>query len=291
MSLVLARIQVGRFSWDWSRTCVVGILNVTPDSFYDGGRYQLAEDAVEHGLCLAAQGVDLLDVGGESTRPGAEPVSVDEELGRVVPVVAELSRRSELAISIDTMKAEVARAVVQAGACCINDVSGLRLDESMAAAAAETGALLVVGHMRGAPATMNDEIHFEDVVREVTEELRESVRRAVRAGVRADRIVVDPGLGFGKRPEHSLALLRSVGQLREALGYPVMVGPSRKGFIGTVTGKPPADRLMGSASAVAAAIVAGADAVRVHDPGELLPAIQVADAIRGRRPGTAMEGR
>jgi dihydropteroate synthase len=289
MSLVLAPIQVHRFSWDWTRTCVVGIVNVTPDSFYDGGRYQLTEAAVEHGLRLAAQGADLLDVGGESTRPGAEPVSADEEQARVLPVIAELARRSQLALSIDTIKAEVARAAVQAGASCINDVSGLRLDEGMAAVAAETGALLVLGHLRGTPATMNEQIQFVEVVREVIEELRESVRRAVRAGVTPDRIMVDPGLGFGKRPEHSLLLLRNVGQLREELGYPVMVGPSRKGFIGAVTGKPVEERLMGSASAVAAAIVAGADAVRVHDPGELLPAIKVADAIRGRRPGTGAE--
>jgi dihydropteroate synthase len=291
MSLVLAPIQVHRFSWDWTRTCVVGIVNVTPDSFYDGGRYQLAETAVDHGLRLAAQGADLIDVGGESTRPGAEPVSADEERARVLPVIGELARRSEVALSVDTVKAEVARAAVQAGASCINDVSGLRLDEGMAAVAAETGALLVLGHLRGTPATMNEQVEFADVVREVIEELRESVRRAVRAGVAPDRILVDPGLGFGKRPEHSLLLLRSVGQLREALGYPVMVGPSRKGFIGAVTGKPVEERLMGSASAVAAAIVAGADAVRVHDPGELLPAIKVADAIRGRRPGAGAEAR
>ncbi len=284
MSLVLAPTQIGPLSWDWSRTLIVGIVNVTPDSFYDGGRYQHAEAAVAHGLELVRHGADLLDIGGESSRPGAEPVPAAVELARVLPVVSELARSCPVPLSIDTMKAEVARAAVHAGACCINDVSGLRLDEAMAATAAELETLVVIGHMRGTPATMNQDIRFTDVVQEVTDELRESVRRAVRAGVRPERIMVDPGLGFGKRPEHSLSLLRAAGQIREALGYPLMVGPSRKGFIGSVTGLPVEERLIGSCSAVAAAIVAGADSVRVHDPGELLPAIQVADAIRGRRP-------
>ncbi len=290
MGLVLPPIEVGRFSWDWSRTCVFGVLNATPDSFSGDGHVSV-EEAVGHGVLLAQQGADVIDVGGESTRPGAEPVPVEEELRRVLPVIAGLAARSEAPISIDTYKAQVAREAMAAGASIINDVSGLGLDEAMAAAAAETGALLVLGHLRGRPQTMNDGVHFEDVIREVADELRASVRRAVQAGVAADRIWVDPGLGFGKQPEHSLTLLRHLGALREEVGYPLLVGPSRKGFIGAVTGAPVGERLTGTCAAVAAAVVAGADAVRVHDVAELAPAIRLADAIRDRRPWAARGAR
>jgi dihydropteroate synthase len=284
MGPVLTAFEAGRLRWDYSRTCVFGVVNVTPDSFYDGGRFADPARAVEHGLALAAQGADVLDVGGESTRPGSTPVSAEEELGRVLPVIEALVQRTATAISIDTYKARVARAAVAAGASVINDVSGLLLDAEMAEAAAESEALVVLGHLRGQPATMLEEVRFADVVAEVADELRDSVRRAVRAGVRADRIWIDPGIGFGKTAEQSLALLRAVGRLRDDVGYPVLVGPSRKSFIGSVTGQPAGERLMGTCAAVAAVVVAGADAVRVHDVGELAPAVRVADAIRDRRP-------
>lgn len=283
MSLVMAAIEVGRFRWDFSRTCIFGVVNVTPDSFYDGGRHADPEQAVVHGLALAEQGADVLDVGGESTRQGSTPVPEEVEAARVVPVIRALAERSRAAISVDTYKASVARAAVEAGASIINDVSGLRLDPELASTAAELEALLVLGHLRGQPATMQEGISFSDVVAEVADELRDSVRRAVAAGVRADRLWVDPGIGFGKTPEQSLALLRATGRLREELGYPILVGPSRKSFIGAVTGEPVGERLLGTCAAVAAVVVAGADAVRVHDVAELRPAVLVADAIRDRR--------
>ena len=278
MTMILAPAKLGDAPWDWTRTCVFGVVNVTPDSFYDGGRHADTASAVEHGLTLAEQGADVLDVGGESTRPGSTPVSTGEELARVIPVIEQLAPRAP--VSIDTYKASVAREAVAAGASIINDISGLRLDARMAETVAETGATVLIGHLRGQPATMQNGIRFLDVVREVADALRESVRHAVRAGVQADRIWIDPGIGFGKTSEQSLALMRATAQLRDAVGYPILVGPSRKSFIGAVTGEPPDERLMGTCAAVAAVVLAGADGVRIHDVAEITPAIKVADAIR-----------
>jgi dihydropteroate synthase len=277
---VLAPVEIGSLTWTWSRTLVLGIVNVTPDSFSDGGWYFDADRAVEHGATLARAGADIVDVGGESTRPGSEPVGVEEELARVLPVVERLAHLGAAQISIDTVKARVAREAVRAGATVINDVSGGGLDPEILGVAAETGAVLVLGHLRGEPRAMQRDIHFEDVVREVEMELRARVHAALAAGVESSRIFVDPGLGFGKTSEQSVALLRATGRLREGLGYPVLVGPSRKSFIGEITGQPPAERLMGTSAAVAAAVISGVDAVRVHDVEELVPAIRVADAIR-----------
>lgn len=285
MPTILAPVPLGDRLWDWSRTCVFGVVNVTPDSFYDGGRHGESAQAVEHGLALVEAGADVVDVGGESTRPGSSPVSVSEELARVLPVIEGLvAAGCSAPISVDTYKASVAREAVAAGARVINDVSGLRLDRGMAEAVAETGATVILGHLRGEPATMQAGIHFRDVVREVADELRDSVREAVRGGVSAERIWIDPGIGFGKTAEQSLALLRAAGRVREAVGYPIMVGPSRKSFIGAVTGEPAERRLMGTCAAVAAVVLAGADAVRVHDVAELAPAVRVADAIRRGAP-------
>ena len=286
MALILPPMQLGSLAWDWSRTCIFGVVNITPDSFYDGGRCFSAEAAIEHGLTLASQKADVLDIGGESTRPGADPLPAEEELLRVLPVISGLARRCNIPISVDTYKARVAREAIAAGACIINDISGLHLDPDMPHVVAETGAVVVLGHLRGAPATMQRNIHFTDVVSEVVNELRSSVRKAISAGVQPDRIWLDPGIGFGKTADQSLALLRSAGRLREELGYPIMVGPSRKSFIGEVTGQPPEERLMGTCAAVAAVVVAGADGVRIHDVGQMVSAIRVADAIRGR-PGYA----
>jgi dihydropteroate synthase len=278
-----APVPLGDTVWDFSRTCVVGVINVTPDSFYDGGRYAETATAVEHGLALAEQGANVLDVGGESTRPGSTPVPAEEELARVLPVVEGLAEACRVPISVDTYKAEVARRAVEAGASIVNDISGLGIDAEMARTVAEIGATVVLGHLRGLPETMQEDVGFTDVVREVADDLRGSIRRAVTAGVDAARIWVDPGIGFGKTAEQSLQLLRAAGRLREELGYPVLIGPSRKSFIGAVTGQPPEDRLMGTCAAVAAVVLAGADAVRIHNVGELAPAILVADAIkRGR---------
>lgn len=276
-------MPLGQSHWDFRKTCIFGVVNVTPDSFSDGGAFFDTERAVVHGQALAEQGAHVLDVGGESTRPGADVVPADEELGRVIPVIEQLVRTTESVLSIDTYKACVAREAVRAGASVINDISGMELDPGMPEAMAETGASVVLGHLRGEPATMNRNIAFVDVVSEVTDELRARVRRAIQAGVAAERIWVDPGIGFGKSADQSLELLRATGRLREALGYPVLVGPSRKSFIGAVTGEPADRRLMGTASSAAAAIVAGADGVRLHDVGLLASAVRVADAIRRGR--------
>ena len=279
MPLLLPPVSLGPRTWTWQRTCVFGVVNVTPDSFFDGGRYAETSQAVEHALALDAAGADVLDVGGESTRPGSAPVSAEQELDRVMPVIEGIRARTDTPVSIDTQKADVARHAVGGGASIINDISGLA-DEPMVSLVADSGAPVIVGHLRGRPATMQRDIAFDDVVAEVIDELRLTVRRAVFGGVKAEQIWVDPGIGFGKTAEQSLALLNATGRIRDELGYPVLVGPSRKSFIGSVTGQPPDERLMGTCGSVCAAIALGADAVRVHDVDELMPAIRVADAIR-----------
>jgi dihydropteroate synthase len=261
------------------RTLVMGIVNVTPDSFTDGGMYLTTDDAVRHGARLVDEGADVLDVGGESTRPGAEPVDVDEELRRVIPVIEGLTEMQQTTpISIDTRKPEVARAALEAGARIVNDVTAGR-DGAMLEAVADTGAGIVLMHMLGEPQTMQDDPRYDDVVAEVNEFLRERIEAAVFAGIAEERVCVDPGIGFGKNVEHNLALLRSVSALR-LLGAAVMVGASRKRFIGVLTGsEDPADRLEGSLAAAVLAASLGADVVRGHDVAPTVRALRVADAI------------
>jgi dihydropteroate synthase len=261
------------------RTLVMGIVNVTPDSFADGGMYLTTDDAVRHGARLVDEGADVLDVGGESTRPGAEPVDIDEELHRVIPVIEGLTEVQQTTpISIDTRKPEVARAALEAGARIVNDVTAGR-DRAMLEAVADTGAGIVLMHMLGEPQTMQDDPRYDDVVAEVHEFLRERIEAAVFAGIAEERVCVDPGIGFGKNVEHNLALLRSVSALR-LLGAAVMVGASRKRFIGVLTGaEDPADRLEGSLAAAVLAASLGADVVRVHDVAPTVRALRVADAI------------
>ncbi len=280
MPTVFAPGKLGPLEWKWNKTCIFGVVNVTPDSFFDGGKYFDTETAIEHGLRLALKGADVLDVGGESTRPHSEPVPEEEELKRVIPVIQGIASRSKVPISIDTYKSRVAREAVLAGAGIINDISGMLLDEKMAEVAAETDASLVIGHLRGKPASMQENISFKDVVTEVIEELKLGVRRAVIAGVKADRIWIDPCIGFGKTAEQSLELLRETQRVREEIGYPLLIGPSRKSFISAVTGEPPEERFVGTCAAVCAAIAKGADGIRIHDVAEMMPAIRVADAIR-----------
>ncbi|HTO70771.1 MAG TPA: dihydropteroate synthase [Myxococcota bacterium] len=258
---------------------MVGIVNATPDSFYDGGRFASTEAALEHGLALAAEGADWLDVGGESTRPGALEVPVAEELARVLPVVEGLAKHCALPISIDTRRAEVAEKALERGASIVNAVAGLR-DARLADVAAAHGAALVLNHMRGEPATMQRAPGYTDVVREVAEELRADAARAERAGVPRERIWLDPGIGFGKRARrHSVVL---IARLRElvALGHPVLVGPSRKSFLGALTGAGVGDRLPGSLAAAVACVLAGARALRMHDVAAARQAVDVAAAIR-----------
>ena len=261
-----------------SRTLVMGVINVTPDSFSDGGRYLDHEAAVAHGLELARDGADVLDVGGESTRPGSDPVSPQEELDRVLPVVKRLAAETQLPISIDTRRAEVARAAVDAGAAIVNDVSAGR-DPDMFAAVRESGAGLVLMHMHGEPKTMQEEPLDRDVVRIVREALAERASAAEGEGVPRDRLAIDPGLGFGKTAEGSLRLMREVDALLD-LGLPVVVGPSRKSFIGKALDDLPVDeRLEGTAGAVAYLASRGAHVIRVHDVREMVRVVRVVDAI------------
>ena len=241
----------------------MGIVNVTPDSFSDGGMFRAPEAAIEHGLALAAAGADILDIGGESTRPGADPVSAGEEMDRVLPVVEGLAARTGVALSIDTTKLEVARAALTAGASIVNDVSALRFSPGIAELAAETGAGLVLMHMRGEPRTMQRDPRYDDLLAEVGGHLREAARRAEAAGVDRRSIVVDPGIGFGKTPRDSWRLL--TGLLALAPGYPVLVGHSRKSFLDPEARRPPGDRLPQSLAAGLLAALNGAAILRVHD--------------------------
>lgn len=257
----------------------MGILNVTPDSFADGGRYASAAEAVSAGRRMVDDGAAILDVGGESTRPGSEPVPEDEELRRVVPVIEGLVAAGVgVPISVDTRRSGVARAALAAGACIVNDVSGAR-DPGMFEVVAEAGAGLVLMHMRGEPGTMQDDPTYADVVAEVRAYLAERVEAAIFAGVGAERIAVDPGIGFGKTLEHNLALLRDLRTLAD-LRCPVVVGPSRKRFVGALLDDAPVeDRLEGTAGAVAWLAAVGADVVRVHDVREMVRVARVVDAI------------
>ncbi len=256
---------------------LVGILNVTPDSFSDGGRFTELAAAMTQADKLKADGCQLLDVGGESTRPGAAPVSVAEEIGRVVPVVEALVRRGLGPVSVDTRKAEVARAALAAGAAVINDVSGLGFDAGLAAVVAEAGAGLVVMHMRGTPDTMDDLARYDHVAAEVAGELGRAAARAADAGIERERIVVDPGFGFAKTAQQSFRLLDELATIVR-LGYPVLVGPSRKRFLGAATGRPADDRDRATAVACAIAWERGARLFRVHEAALAREALAIARA-------------
>jgi dihydropteroate synthase len=270
------------------RTLVMGVLNVTPDSFSGDGLLTgpgWLDRVVELGRRMVQEGADLLDVGGESTRPGADPVPLDEELRRVVPAVEALRAAVEVPISVDTTKAEVARRALRAGADLVNDISALRFDPEMARVVAEAGCGVVLMHMKGTPKDMQADPRYEDVVAEVRDFLAERLRWAEQQGISRDRVVLDPGFGFGKRPEHNLALVRNLRVFRE-LGCPVLLGPSRKSTIGVVLGGlPPADRVEGTAAVVALAVAYGVDVVRVHDVRVMARVVRMADAVvRGWKP-------
>jgi dihydropteroate synthase len=260
------------------RTLVMGVLNVTPDSFADGGRFFLRERAVEHGLDMARDGADIVDVGGESTRPFSEPISPRMEMDRVIPVVEALASGLDIPISIDTTKAEVARAAVAAGASMINDVSALRFDEGLAGVAAESGAALLLMHMKGKPRDMQKHPHYEDLIGEITAFLEAAVGRAVSAGVERDRILIDPGIGFGKTVDHNLRIIRDLAGFSR-LGLPLVLGCSRKAFIGRILDKEPDDRDPGTIAAVAAGVLNGAHIVRVHNVPMTVDAVRIVDAV------------
>ena len=259
------------------QTRIMGILNVTPDSFSDGGRFSDAEEAVAHGVRMAEAGADIIDVGGESTRPGSASVTVGEEIGRVVPVIRELRNKINIPISIDTSKPEVAGAALEAGAGIINDVTGLA-DDNMAKLAAEKGVPVIIMHMQGSPRTMQDEPDYDDVVDDIMDYFRERIAIAEEHGIARARMIIDPGIGFGKTVEHNLEILRRLVEFK-VLRLPIMVAPSRKSFVGKLQGTEADGRLEGSLAAAVASAMNGADIVRVHDVRETRLALQIADAI------------
>jgi dihydropteroate synthase len=272
-------LRCGRFDVVLDRPRIMGILNVTPDSFSDGNRFATPRLAAEHGVRLVAEGADLLDVGGESTRPGAAPVDVDEELRRVLPVVEMLSDLVHVPISVDTSKPEVMAAVVAAGASMINDVRALQAPGALEVVAALDVAVCLM-HMQGTPATMQEDPHYDDVVADVVGFLGDRLAACHRAGIDEHRIAVDPGIGFGKTLDHNLALLRAIPEL-EALGRPVLIGVSRKGLIGALTGRSIAERTPGSVTAATLAAQRGAAIVRVHDVAATRDALAVLAAFTG----------
>jgi dihydropteroate synthase len=260
---------------------VMGVLNVTPDSFSDGGRHLDPAVAVERALAMVAEGAAIVDVGGESTRPGAEAVDVEEEIRRVVPVIEALAPRIGVPISVDTSKPAVIRAATRAGARLVNDVRGLRLPGALEAAA-ESGAAVCLMHMQGEPGRMQLDPRYVDVVAEVREFLAARLAACRAAGIPRERICVDPGIGFGKSPAHNLALLRHLGELAEP-GIPVLVGVSRKSLVGMITGRPTGERLAGSVAFAALAVAGGASIVRAHDVAATVDAVKVAHAWQAAR--------
>jgi len=263
---------------DLSFPCIMGVVNVTPDSFSDGGRFFAAEDALAQGLNVVREGAALVDIGGESTRPGADAVSEAEELRRVLPVVEALAGRVGVPISVDTMKAEVARRALAGGAALINDVSALRFDPGMVDVIAEAGCPICLMHMHGAPKTMQEDPHYDDVVDEVLRFLEERMAFALACGLREDQLMIDPGIGFGKTVAHNLALLRDL-QRFTALGRPVVLGASRKRFLGAILGAEPAARTIGTVATTVVGLLAGAHVFRVHDVKPNFEALRVGLAV------------
>ena len=260
------------------RTRIMGILNVTPDSFSDGGRFLDPRKAVRRGRRLLREGADIIDVGGESTRPGARAVSAREEIRRVVPVIERLAKHGPL-VSIDTSKSSVARAAFRAGARMLNDVAALRGDSHIARVAAQAEVPVILMHRRGSPRTMQKNPRYRDIVRDIAGFLRSAVKRAWRAGVSRDRIILDPGIGFGKTPEHNLEILRRLGELR-SLGFPLAIGTSRKSFLGHWLGKSVNERVFGTGATVAVSILRGADLVRVHDVRAMADVVRMTDLLK-----------
>jgi dihydropteroate synthase len=261
------------------RVLVMGVLNVTPDSFYDGGRYAPADVAVARGLQMVEEGADIVDIGGESSRPGAKPVSLDEELERVIPITRRIRQESDVLLSVDTTKASVAEEALTAGASMINDVSALRFDERMIKIIAKRGAFVILMHMLGIPETMQRSPHYNDVVGEITAFLSDRMAVAIRGGISPKRILIDPGIGFGKRLEDNLNILRSLDRFRE-LGSPVVIGLSRKSFLGRILNVPVEERLAGTIAANAIAVINGADVLRVHDIKQGRQTADVASRLR-----------
>lgn len=261
------------------RTLLMGILNVTPDSFSDGGLFFDKEKAITHGLNLVEQGADIIDIGGESTRPGSKPLGLEEELRRVIPVIESLAKRIEVPISIDTYKSAVAKRAIEAGAEIINDISGLHFDPALAQVAAKENVPIILMHIRGTPETMQKDIHYESLFSEIIQYLKESIQKAESEGVDPQKIIIDPGIGFGKTVEDNLLIIKNLNEFR-VLGKPILLGTSRKSFIGKILNAEPKDRLEGTLSSISIGILNGAHIIRSHDVLQTKRAIAIADAIR-----------
>lgn len=274
------RLSWSNFGLDFDkRTHVMGILNITPDSFSDGGRYFEPKRAVEHGLQMARDGADIIDVGGESTKPYAERLSCSQEMDRVIPVIEALARELSIPISIDTYKSEVAQEGLKAGASIINDISALRFDPNMAPVAARHDVPLILMHMKGTPENMQQNPHYRDLISEISQFLKDAIDRSVKAGVREELIIVDPGIGFGKTFDHNLEIIKKLGQFK-SLGRPLLLGTSNKAFIGHILDKGVDERDTGSMASVAAGVMNGAQMVRVHNVKMGVETVKVIDAIR-----------
>ena len=265
----------------WKRTHMMGVLNLTPDSFSDGGLFVDPDVAVNYALKMEAEGADIIDIGGESTRPGADRLPLNEELSRVMPVIERLIDQIKIPISIDTYKSEVARKALEAGVHMVNDISGLRFDSKMSQTAAQFGVPVVVMHIKGEPKNMQVNPSYSDLMGELYNYLEQSKEIAVNAQLPADQVVVDPGIGFGKRLMDNYEILRRLSELK-GLGCPILVGPSRKSFIGNILNLPTDERLEGTAAAVTCAILNGADIVRVHDVKEMNRVVRIADLVCGK---------
>ena len=260
------------------RTYLMGIVNITPDSFSDGGLYMDSDKAISHGIELASEGADIIDIGGESTRPGSKPLPPDEELRRVIPVIEGLSARVDIPISIDTYKSTIAERAIEAGVEMINDISGLRFDPRMADIAAKRAVPVVLMHIKGTPEVMQLDVHYDCLVTEIMEYLEGSIEIAEGAGIDPRQIIIDPGIGFGKSAEDNLKIIRHLAELK-SLGKPILLGPSRKSFIGKILNAPIDQRVEGTLASISAAIINGANILRVHDIGPAKKAAQMVDAI------------
>jgi len=276
------KIQCGSNILDLtSRTHIMGILNITPDSFSDGGKFLQPGQAIEHGLRMVEEGVDIIDIGAESTRPGAEPVSVEEELRRLLPVLEGLLKRVDIPISIDTYKASVAETVLKTGASMINDISGLRFDNRMKDVVAKYQVPIIIMHIKGEPRNMQQNPYYDDLIGEIYEYLAASIHLAVKTGIARNNIIIDPGIGFGKRLQDNFEILKRLSEF-QGLGCPILIGPSRKSFIGKVLDLSPDQRLEGTLAAVTIGIQNGAHIVRVHDVKQVSRACHIIDLLVGK---------
>ncbi len=272
------------FSLDFSKkTYIMGILNVTPDSFADGGLYFAKSAAIERAYQIVEEGADIIDIGGESTRPGSEPISIDEELRRTIPVIEAISKHIKIPVSIDTYKSKVARVALDAGASMVNDVSGLRFDSKIAEVASEYKIPIVIMHIKGTPKDMQQNPVYEALIPEIMDYLRIGITIATQAGISEDKIIIDPGIGFGKTSDHNLEIINNLREFT-LLEKPILVGLSRKAFIGKILGDAPVtERLEGTAAAVAISIMNGANIIRVHDVKEMVGVVKVADAVKRKK--------